>query len=416
MKNFKTIFTLLSLVSWIIISLVAQAPISILSNESGISASALQKYENFLQTEIDAGRIPGAISMVHRKGHTAHFKALGYNNMNLKDPMTTDKIFYVQSMTKPIISVAFMTLYEQGHFFLTDPVSKYLPEFNDLKVMKLNYDDQGQMTGVDYVPLESPILIWHLLSHTAGFSHGLGDNDYDTGLRKALYETPHATIKDRVKALTSYPLMGQPGKQWNYSAAPDVLALLIEHFSGMTADAYLQKTIFDPLDMHDTGYNVSDANLSRVVGLHQVQPDGSLISADQWSPAQGNTVYGGTHGIFSTAEDYMKFAVMLLNNGKYNDQHILGRKTLELMTENHIEGLPYSPGNGFGLGFGVRTDLSDSKISGSEGIFHWSGAFNTYFLVDQKEEMVAILMTQFWPYTNHYASKMRQLVYSAIED
>tara|TARA_B100000497_G_scaffold127767_1_gene170825 strand:+ start:3780 stop:5054 length:1275 start_codon:yes stop_codon:yes gene_type:complete len=404
------------------ISSLAQNGSSINSAAAGFDADGLENYEIYLEKEIAAGRIPGAVSLISRKGHIAHSGAFGYNNMSTKAPMTKDKIFYIQSMTKPIISIAFMTLYEEGHFFLTDPVSKYLPQFGDMKVMELGIDENGK-TKVDYVPLDRPIQIWHLLSHTAGFSHGLGNNEYDQKLANLLYgsfggETTvdHKTIEDRVNALASYPLMGQPGKQWNYSASPDVLALLIEHFSGQSTADFLQERIFDPLGMDDTGYNVSDENMSRLVGLHQMQEDGSLAYAEPWGPIQGNTIYGGTHGLFSTAHDYMQFGLMLLNNGKYNNQRIIGRKTLELMTENYIEDLPYSPGNGFGLGFGIRTDLSDSKISGSEGIFHWGGAFNTYFFVDQEEDMVAILMTQSFPYTNLYASKLRQFVYSAIGD
>ena len=389
---------------------------------AGMDKDALGNYENYLTKEIDAGRIPGAVSLISRKGHIAHSGAFGYNNMSTKEPMTQDKIFYIQSMTKPIISVAFMTLYEEGHFFLTDPVAKYLPQFKDLKVTKWGQNESGEMT-VEYVSLDRPVQIWHLLSHTAGFSHGLGDNDYDKKLAELLYGSfggevtvEHKTIEDRVNALVSYPLMGQPGGQWNYSASPDVLALLIEHFSGQSCADFLKDRIFAPLGMTATGYNVSDANLDRIVGLHQMQEDGSLAYVDPWGPVQGNTIYGGTHGLFSSAADYMKFGLMLLNGGSLNGERIIGRKTLELMTENHIEDLPYSPGNGFGLGFGVRTDVSDSKISGSEGIFYWGGAFNTYFFVDPEEELVAVLMTQSWPYTDLYASKLRQFVYSAIAD
>lgn len=217
-------------------------------------------------------------------------------------------------------------------------------------------------------------------------------------------------------ALLSYPLMGQPGEQWNYSAAPDVLALLIEHFSGKTVDEFLKERIFRPLGMTDTGYNVDTEDLGRIAGLHQVQEDGSLAYAEPWGPSQGNTVFGGTHGLFSTAADYLKFGQMLLNNGELEGRNILSRKTLELMTQNHIKGLPFSPGNGFGLGFGIRTDVADSKLSGSNGSFYWSGAFNTYFVIDPSENLVSILMTQSWPYNGFYATKMRQMVYSAISD
>ena len=383
---------------------------------AGMSMEGLQRFENFLNAEIEAKRVAGAVGLISRKGETAYSKALGYNRIADQDAMTMDKIFYIQSMTKPIISIAFMTLYEEGHFFLTDPVSNYLPEFADMRVIDVQYNKEGEAPTINYVAPKSPVLIWHLLSHTAGFSHGLGQNDYDQKLTKLLYETPHKTIRDRVDALTSYPLMGHPGEQWNYSASPDVLALLIEHFSGQTVDEFLKERIFDPLGMDDTGYNVHTDKMDRVVGLHQMNGEGVLESIDQWSPLQGNTVFGGTHGLFSTASDYMKFGLMLLNGGEYNGKRILGRKTIELMTENHIEGLPYANGNGFGLGFGIRTDVSDSKISGSPGAFYWGGMFNTYFFVDQEEDLVAVLMTQSFPYTDHYSSKLRQFVYSAIAD
>ena len=392
---------------------------------AGISEQGLERYEAYLMQEINAKKIPGAVSLISRKGKIAHAKSLGYNNMATKEAMTSDKIFYIQSMTKPIISIAFMQLYEEGHFFLTDPVSKYIPEFANLKVIKVTPNKDSEAPTIEYVDPKSPVQIWHLLSHTAGFSHGLGQNEYDQGLSKLLYgdflnpeATPvgHKTIEDRVMALLGYPLMGHPGEQWNYSASPDVLALLIERFSGMSCAEYLKKNIFDPLGMDDTGYNVADANMGRVAGLHMMGQDGTLSYTEPWGPVNGNTIFGGTHGLFSTADDYMKFGLMLLNNGTHNGHRIIGRKTLELMTENHIEGLPYQPGNGFGLGFGVRTDVSDSKLSGSEGIFHWGGAFNTYFFVDQEEDLVSVLMTQSYPYTNLYANKLRQFVYSAIDD
>jgi CubicO group peptidase (beta-lactamase class C family) len=305
LQRLSYLFLLLSFA--VSISTYAQNGSSADATSAGFDSDGLENYENYLEKEIAAGRIPGAVSLISRKGHIAHSGAFGYNNMSTKAPMTKDKIFYIQSMTKPIISVAFMTLYEEGHFFLTDPVAKYLPQFADMKVMELGKDENGEIT-VDYVPLERPIEIWHLLSHTAGLSHGLGDNDYDKKLASLLYgslggeETVnHKTIEDRVNALVSYPLMGQPGKQWNYSASPDVLALLIEHFSGQTAAEFLQERIFDPLGMDDTGYNVSDENMSRLVGLHQMQEDGSLAYVEPWGPVQGNTIYGGTHGLFSSA-------------------------------------------------------------------------------------------------------------------
>lgn len=384
---------------------------------AGISAKGLERYEAYLQRQVDAGAIPGAVSLVYRQGNIAHSKAIGYNNMVEKDPMTTDKIFFIQSMTKPVVSIAFMTLFEEGYFQLDDPVSKYRPEFADLKVIQVDRDEDGNPTGTSLVPLKTPITIKHLLTHTAGFTHGLGQSDYDKKLFSLLYEQPYESIQDRVAALVSYPMAGQPGEQWYYSAAPDILSVLIEHFTGKTTAQILQERIFDPLEMDDTGYNVSDANLDRVVQLHQQQPDGRLAPVDQWNPLQGNTVYGGTHGLYSTASDYLKFAKMLLNGGASNGHRIVSRKTLELMADDHTKGLYKDrPGTEFGLGFGVITDVPASGLSGSEGSFFWSGAFNTYFMVDPQEELIMILMTQSWPYRSRPGKMMSQLIYSSIDD
>lgn len=418
MKKLLLLFLSLLLVS---LTITAQDVSNVNAEKAGLSKKVLDNYEAFINEEIKNNKLAGGVSLIARNGEVAQFKAMGHNSLSDMSPMTTDKIFYIQSMTKPLISIAFMTLYEEGHFLLSDPVAKYLPEFENLKVLKVLYDEDNEMVGVDYIPLNKPVEIWHLLSHTAGFSHGLGQNEYDTKLNQLLYpemggKPGHATIQDRVAALTSYPLMGQPGEQWNYSASPDVLAVLIEQFSGMNADEYLKKVVLDPLGMNDTGYNIDSDKLDRVVGLHQLTEEGKLEGVPQWSPLQGNTAFGGTHGIFSTAEDYLKFGQMLLNGGTLNGNRVIGRKTIELMTENFIEGLPFSPGNGFGLGFGVRTDLSDSKLSGSEGAYYWSGAFNTYFFVDPEEELVAIFMSQSWPFTNFYGTKLRQFIYSSIDD
>ncbi len=388
----------------------------VMTAKADLSEEAIARYDSFLQKQIDAKKLPGAVVLIYRNGEIGHFKSLGFSEMDTQKPMEKDQIFYIQSMTKPIVSIAFMMLFEEGHFFLDDPVSNYLPQMADLKVISVKPSEvEGEEPMVSFDPLEGPVKMWHLLSHTAGFSHGLSQLEYDKKLWNLLYETPHVTIEDRVNALLSYPLMGQPGKQWNYSASPDVLALLIEKISGQTCAEFLQERIFDPLGMDDTGYNVADDAVDRVAGLHQMNEDGTLYSVPAWAGPQGNTIHGGTHGLYSTAEDYLKFSRMLLNGGSYDGHRYIGKKTLELMTDNHIEGLPYSPGNGFGLGFGVLTDVSDSAMPGSEGAFYWGGAFNTAFVIDPKEDMVAVFMSQYWPSQRFYGNKMRQFVYSTLD-
>ncbi|MEL6123494.1 MAG: serine hydrolase domain-containing protein, partial [Bacteroidota bacterium] len=336
---------------------MSTAATSLIAQAGGINTDRLQRYTDFLQSEVDDRKIPGCVSLIMRKGEVVQHKAIGYNNLISKEPMEVDQIFYIQSMTKPIISVAFMMLYEEGHFFLGDNVSDYLPGFDSLLVA--TYADGDTIPTLE--PAKGSIKIWHLLSHAAGYSHGLGESRYDKAVNDLLYGQEHADISSRVAALTSYPLMGHPGEQWNYSASPDILALLIQKFSGQTPEEFLQERIFSPLGMTDTGYNLPESMASRQATLHSKLPDGRVFPAPDFNPEMsGNTVFGGTHGLFSTAEDYMKFARMILNDGSWDGTQYISRKTLELMSENFV-GDMFRKGNGFGLGFGIRTDLSESE-------------------------------------------------------
>lgn len=390
-------------------------PSLVLSQEStnaGLSDTRLSRYGAFIKKEISSGQIPGGVSLVVRNDEVAHSQAFGFEDIQRKTRMTKDQIFYIQSMTKPIITVAFMMLYEEGHFFLSDPVSKYLPYFENIKVaIDVNNGASGPTD-----PINEPITIAHLLSHTAGFSHGLGASQLDKEVLRALYFEPQKNIASRVKTLASMPLVGQPGEQWYYSAAPDVLSLLIEKFSGTTTADFLRKRIFEPLQMNDSGYNLTKSQSKRVVKLHSIDDQGLLGKSERQPNATGNTVFGGTHGLFSTASDYMKFCKMLLNNGEWKGRRYLSRKTIELMTADHVGELYGTPGQGFGLGFGVTTNLAKSQAVGSVGQYYWSGAYCTYFFIDPKEKLIAIFMTQMASYTGYYGQKMRQYVYQAIDD
>ncbi|MGB5360888.1 MAG: serine hydrolase domain-containing protein [Eudoraea sp.] len=382
------------------------------SNEviSGFSEIRLDRYSKFLNTEITEGRIPGAVSYIYRKGEIVHKAALGYSSWEAKTPMKHDNIFHIMSMTKPIISVAFLMLYEEGHFFLTDPVSKYLPQFKDFKV---SLDVNKGIDGATE-PAKSEITIHQLLTHTAGFTHGIGGTTLDNEIAQAIYFEPQSSIESRVNTLIGLPLIGHPGGQWHYSASPDVLSLLIEYFSGMTTAEFLQIRIFDPLEMKDTGYNIPTNDQDRWVPVHNINEEGKLVNSDQQLPIEGNMVYGGTHGLFSTADDYMKFCQMMLNGGKGNGKRLLSPKTIEIMTMNQVGDL-YN-GQGFGLGFGITTDVAKSKALGSKGVYYWSGAYSTYFFIDPKEDLIAILMTQVQPYSNYYGTKFPQYIYQALVD
>lgn len=397
-------------------SLIAQQKMAVNPAAAGFSKERLARLDAFLDKEIVVGNIPGAISLIYRKGAVAQHKTHGYSNLATKEKMELDEIFYIQSMTKPIVTVGIMMLYEEGYFELNDPISKYFPAFKDMSVANFVDVAGSDEKKMELTPADKQITIAHCLSHTAGLSHGLGASEIDQMYLKTLYFQPHKTIEDRVMAMSKLPLVAQPDKVWYYSAAPDVLALLIEHFTGQTCSDYLEEKLFKPLGMDDTGYNVAAAENDRIVTLHHKNKAGTLEPFTQRQPVgQGNTVFGGTHALFSTASDYLKFCQMLMNNGKYNGQQFLGRKTIELMTADRVgDKLPGA--YGFGLGFGVKTDLAASGQLDTEGVYYWSGAFCTYFFIDPKEELISLLMMQIEPYSDYYNRKFRQLVYQAIVD
>jgi CubicO group peptidase (beta-lactamase class C family) len=305
-----------------------------------------------------------------------------------------------------------MMLYEEGHFQLSDPVSKYLPAFKDMRVAKnVNDGKEGET-----VPANKPITIANLLSHTSGLSHGIGSTNLDRYIGKSQYGQSYPDISSRVSNLATLPLVGHPGEQWYYSAAPDVLSVLIEKFSGMSTSNFLSERIFKPLGMKDTGYNLTKLQQARVVQVHQKNEQGALVRSTNQPPMEGVTVWSGVNALYSTASDYMIFCQMLMNGGKWNGKQLLSRKTIELMTYNHTGKLFDKPGEGFGLGFALLTNVAETKGLGSEGLFYWSGAFNTHFFIDPKEDLVAIWMTQVNPHTITYHEKMRQFVYQAIVD
>ncbi len=411
MKSKKFLFQFLLLSSLVSAPVFSQSGNGTSPKDLGISAERLSRYDTYYQKEIDEGRLPGVVTLIYRKGEKVHESALGYSDLGKKIPMRTDQIFFIQSMTKPIISTAFMMLYEEGHFFLNDPISKYLPEFKEMKVIL--DPSKGSAGGTE--PAKSQITIAQVLNHTAGFLHGIGGTKLDEEVAKAIYLSGPKTIEERVKALASMPLASHPGEKWNYSASPDILARLIEVFSGMSPDQFLKTRLFDPLGMKDTGYNLTDAQKPRMVQLHNFADSGVLVTSERQTPTSGNTVFGGTHGLFSTAQDYSLFARMMGNKGEWNGKRYLSPKTVEIMAMDQANGLFQDPGKGFGLGFAVVDDLADTKSLGSEGTFYWSGAFCTYFFIDPKEEMVAIFMTQVNPFSSYYENKFRQMVYQAIE-
>jgi len=365
-------------------------------------------YTDFLEKEIAEERIAGAVSLVVKDGIVVHNGAWGLSDREEKVAMEEDQVFHLMSMTKPIVSVAAMMLWEEGKFKLDDPISEYLPGFENLRVAKDVKEGKDGAT----VPAKSIPTIRQLFSHTAGFSHGLSGSALDNDIARALYFSPQADIASRVKTLTELPMIGQPGEQWSYSASPDVVSLLIEKISGMSTAEYLQTKLFTPLGMEDTGYNMTETQAARMPKLYKVV-DGKLVNDKMQMPANGHSVFGGTHGLLASAADYGKFCEMLLNGGEVDGHRYLKTSTIELMTQKHIGDAPYRPGQTFGLGFGVTT-VTPEDGSDSKGRFQWSGAYSTFFFVDPANKLYAILMTQTSPFTGRYGDELRKHVYKAI--
>ena len=387
----------------------AQAPKIV----AGINLDRVKRLEKFVQSEMEKGNIPGAVTMIIHNGQVVHQVALGYKNVATKTPMTTDDLFYIQSMTKPIISVAFMMLYEEGYFKLNDPVSKFLPEFKNLRVARSSYDDAYAPTD----SLKSQITMTQLLSHSGGLTHGLNQNPVQNRFRNAYFNPGFKTIQERVAVMTKFPLVAQPGTEWNYSAGPDVLCVLIEKFTGMSVNEFLKARIFDPLEMKHTGYNVPKEEQSKIVSVHTKSKNGTLSLATMQPPFENVTVWSGVNGLFSSVSDYATFCQMLLAGGTYKGKQYLSRKTIELMTSNHTgDFYPELPGTGWGLGFAVVTDGPATKTPASKGLFFWGGANNTHFFIDPKEKLIGLFMTQESHFTWEYHNSLRQMVYQTLAD
>ena len=403
MKRFLPILSFLSLLS---IGCFAQEK---------INPAKLIDFENYLTTEIDSGKIAGIEVLIHHKEKTVWHKALGYNNLIDNRSLEKNSIYFIQSMTKPIMSVAIMQLVEQGLLSLNDKVADFIPAVSTLRVIK---DVNAGIDGAT-VPVKSPMTIKQLLTHTAGLSHGLEEHLFDQQLFKLMYNelfdpAIYNKLEEPVEKLLQVPLIGQPGKQWYYSAAPDLLALILQKITQQPINEYLEEHIFSPLGMQDTGYNVSPENLERIMQLHFNQEDGTLVTSHVQAKSSGNTVYGGTYGLFSSTEDYLKFCQMILNKGAYDGGQILAPETVVEMTKNHVGAL-IGPTRGFGLGFGVLHDTENDPSPANNGQIYWGGFFKTHFFIDPKADLIALIMTQKIPNTNEYIIELNRAVYGALE-
>ncbi|HEY8609562.1 MAG TPA: serine hydrolase domain-containing protein [Noviherbaspirillum sp.] len=376
-----------------------------------------------MRTDIDTGRIPGVVMLVAHRGEVVYREALGMQDPDSGVRMTPETIFRIYSMTKPIVSVAAMMLVEQGRLLLTDPVEQYLPELAGLRVGVERPGAEGRPV-LALEPARAPITVQDLLRHTAGFTYGIfGDSLVKAEYRQAGLGTPRASSDEFIRTLGQLPLMYQPGTVWEYSHATDVLGVLVERISGQSLDECLRQKILAPLGMRDSGFWVEPEQQHRIAEPFATDPvTGAAVRLNQ--PRRRPAFLGGGGGMMSTIDDYLRFAAMLANGGTLDGARLIGRKTLQLMTADHLGSLPGArsgqnflpgPGYGFGLGFAVRNGEGDAPIPGSAGDFTWSGLAGTYFWVDPQEQLVAILMMQAPEQRTHYRQLFRNLVYAALD-
>jgi CubicO group peptidase (beta-lactamase class C family) len=377
-------------------------------------------------------RLPGTLTLVARHGEIAHLHAQGLADVERGVPLREDTIFRIYSMTKPITSVALMMLVERGRIALDDPVHKYIPEWKNLGV----YVAGTHRTGFQTRPCARPMQVVDLLRHTAGLTYGfqLRTNVDEAYRREKIGEIEKAgTLESMIQALAKLPLEFSPGEAWNYSVATDVLGWLVQLVSGRPFEQYLAEEIFQPLGMADTGFHVPEGQHHRLAACYQPTRDGTITLQDD--PATSSylkppSFISGGGGLVSTAQDYLQFARMLLNGGTLGGHRLISRKTLNLMTANHLPGGVDLPalsrslfseaayeGVGFGLGFATSTASHKTLMPGSNGDYFWGGAASTFFWVDPEEDLIGLFMTQLIPSSTWPVRReMRTMVYAALDD
>lgn len=381
----------------------------------GLSTKRLDRLDRHLAEEVKQGRIPGAVALIAREGKIAYYKSFGHLDPKTGAPMPKDAIFRIYSMTKPLVSVGAMILSEEGRLLLSDPVAKYLPEFGKMEVGTETRDEAGQRV-VTTAPAQRQMTVQDLLRHTSGLTYGvLGRSAIKSMYRKAGVYSTQQTMAERVARLAKMPLICEPGARWEYSHSTDVLGRVIEVVSGESLDEFLADRLFGPLAMKDTGFWVKPDSQGRLAQAGKDSKTGR--SVELLNVTSRPALLSGGGGGVSTAEDYLIFCQMLLSGGWINGVRVLSPKTVDYMTADHLGTIPgFSPGNGFGLGFGVRTAAGVSAVPGSVGTYYWGGWAGTVFWVDPEEEMIAILMVQAPAESDRLNTLFYALVYQALVD
>jgi len=423
MRPLPLLFVLLSAVLAAVAASAADLPTAT-PEEVGLSSGRLARITETLREDVEAGRIPGAVVIVARKGRIAYAEAVGFRDKAAGSRMTMDSIFRIASMTKPMVSVATMMLYEDGRLFVSDPISKYIPALGKMQVGVERIDPMTGKSVLALVPADREMTIQDLLRHTSGLTYGnrgttLIHQAYPTSSSAASREI---TSEEFIARLGKAPLLFQPGTKWEYSFSSDVLGRVVEVVSGKSLGVFLAERIFQPLAMSDTAFWVPAAKRERLAQPLATDPDtGKPVSVPDVTVAPKFECGGGC--AVATAGDYVRFAQMMLNRGSLDGTRLLGRKTVEYMTSDHLgtitgagDYLP-GPGYGFGLGFAVRRETGLANLTGTSGDYNWGGAYGTAFWVDPKEQLVVVSMTQApGAIRVHYRQLLKSFVLQAISD
>ena len=395
--------------------------------EVGLSSTRLARVSTWMRAQIEAGRTGGIVTLVARRGKAAFLDVVGKADVNRDKPMTVDTIVRIYSMTKPLTSVAIMMLYEEGRFQLDDPISRFIPAFAGQRVFT-----GGSRGKIDTVPAARDITFRDLLTHTSGLTYGFMESTLVDGLYRANkvdFQTENTSLKELVEKAATLPLLAQPGTRWNYSISTDVLGYLIEVISGMPFETFLKQKVIDPLKLGDTDFHVPEAKHTRFAANYTVGRNGGLHEIDDPTKSvylRPRNVNSGGGGLVSTVSDYARFCQFMLNKGELDGVRLLGRKTVELMTSNHLGGDMADMGTprfsettyegiGFGLGFSVMIDPAKAQIVGTPGEYAWGGAASTAFWVDPKEDMFVVFLTQLSPSSVYpFRRELRVLTYQSV--
>lgn len=387
-----------------------------------VSSDRLERLDYALQQYVEDERLAGAVVLVARQSQVVYHKAFGMSDVESGAAMQTDAMFRIASQSKAIVSAGVMALQEQGDLLLSDPLARFLPEFSDTTVAV-----EAEGGGYDEVPSSRAITLRDLLTHTAGISYGNGpakDRWADAGIQGWYFADRAEPVGETITRMAALPFDAQPGERWVYGYNTDILGAVVEKASGQSLEEFLREAILEPLGMNDTHFFVPEDKSDRLTTVYSSAEDGIERAPDpghmvgQGHYLEGPRVsFSGGAGLVSTARDYARFLQMMLNGGTLDGRRVLSRKSVELMIADHLHGIEFRPGQGFGLGFYVIKDVGARGSPGSVGEFGWGGAYHSTYWVDPAEELVVVYLTQLIPargIDDH--AKLRALVYQALAD